>query len=174
MNCYNKIMKKVSLIIIITLMFTALAGAQGQGMGQTDSERLSAYKIAFFTQRLNLTPAEAEKFWPLYNDYSARKNKTQLDRVSLMRYASQNEANMSDSELTSTADKLAQSFIEEANLTVSFTKEIQKVLPPAKVIKLFQIENQYKQQLLRELNQRRQGQPPSGKGKPEQFESQEF
>ncbi len=174
MNCYNTIMKKVSLIIIITLMFTALAVAQGQGMGQTDNEKLTAYKIAFFTQRLNLTPAEAEKFWPLYNDYSARKNKTQLDRISLMRYASQNEANMSDSELTSTADKLAQSFIEEANLTVSFTKEIQKVLPPAKVIKLFQIENQYKQQLLRELNQRRQGQPQNGKGRPEQYESQEF
>jgi len=79
MNCYNTIMKKVSLIIIISLMFTALAVAQGQGMGQTDNEKLTAYKIAFFTQRLNLTPAEAEKFWPLYNDYSARKNKTQLE-----------------------------------------------------------------------------------------------
>ncbi|MCU0379245.1 MAG: hypothetical protein MUC78_13405 [Bacteroidales bacterium] len=166
-------MKKV-LFIISILTFVTLTGAKGQGMGQTDNEKLTAYKIAFFTQRLNLTAAEAEKFWPVYNDYSAKKNKTQLDRISLMRYASQNEANMSDTELTSTADKLAQSFIEEANLTVSFTKEIQKVLPPVKVIRLFQIENQYKQQLLRELNQRRQGQPQGTKGKPGQIDSQEF
>jgi hypothetical protein len=26
-------------------------------------------KIAFFTKRLNLTPGETEKFWPLYNEY---------------------------------------------------------------------------------------------------------
>lgn len=168
-------MKKVTLIII-ALMFIAYAVVQGQGMGQTDNEKLTAYKIAFFTQRLDLSPAEAEKFWPVYNEYSARKNKTQLDRISLMRYASQNESNMSDSELTATADKLAQSFIEEANITVSFTKEIQRVLPPAKVIRLFQIENQYKQQLLRELNQRRQGQgqPQGGKERPGPPDSQEF
>ncbi|MCK7539265.1 MAG: hypothetical protein MZV63_54335 [Marinilabiliales bacterium] len=58
----------------------------GQGRCRAD-EKLTAYKIAFFTQRLDLTPAEAEKFWPLYNDYSARKNKLQADRLSLMRYA---------------------------------------------------------------------------------------
>ena len=75
----------------------------------------------------------------------------------LMRYAAQNESNMSDDELTSTADKLVKSFVDEAQMTVSFNENLKKVLPPAKVIKLYQIENQYKQQLLRELNQRRQG-----------------
>jgi hypothetical protein len=157
-------MKKVSYIMIL-LFLSALTGVNGQGMGQgmgqmqgqADNEKLTAYKIAFFTQRLDLTPAEAEKFWPLYNDFSARKNKLQADRIALMRYASQNETNMSQGELSSTADKLAQTFVDEASLVVSFNNDLKKVLPPAKVIKLFQIENQYKQQLLRELNQRRQG-----------------
>jgi len=141
---------------------TSLNG-QGQGMGQgpaqSDNERLTAYKIAFFTQRLDLSPAEAEKFWPLYNDYSARRNKLQAERLTMMRYAAQNEANMSEAELSSTADKLAKTFSDEASLVVSFNNDLKKVLPPAKVIRLYQIENQYKQQLLRELNQRRQGQP---------------
>lgn len=168
-------MKKVS-SIMITLMLFAFSAANGQGMGQADNEKLTSYKIAFFTQRLNLTSAEAEKFWPLYNDYSARKGKLQLDRVSLIRYAVQNEANMSEAELTSTADKLANSFVEEANITVSFNKEIQKVLPPVKVIKLFQVETQYKQQLLRELNERKQqGQgQPQGKSRPPQPPDQNF
>jgi hypothetical protein len=164
MHYYNNTMKKVSYIMIL-LFLSALTGVNGQGMGQgmgqmqgqADNEKLTAYKIAFFTQRLDLTPAEAEKFWPLYNDFSARKNKLQADRIALMRYASQNETNMSQGELSSTADKLAQTFVDEASLVVSFNNDLKKVLPPAKVIKLFQIENQYKQQLLRELNQRRQG-----------------
>ena len=75
----------------------------------------------------------------------------------MMRYAVQNEANMTDSEVLSTADKLAQSFADEAGLVVSFNESLKKVLPPKKIIKLYQVENQYKQQLLRELNDRRQG-----------------
>jgi hypothetical protein len=131
---------------------------QGLGQGQDDNERLTAYKIAFFTQRLELTPAEAEKFWPLYNDFSARRNKLLADRLSMIRYAAQNEANMSDEELSSTADRLAGSFSDEATMVVTFNADLKKALPPVKIIRLYQIENQYKQQLLRELNQRRQGQ----------------
>ena len=158
-------MNKV-LYLLIAVMLTASAAlnaqGQGQGIGQNagDNEKLTAYKIAFFTQRLDLTPAEAEKFWPLYNDFSARRNKLLADRLSLMRYAAQNEANMSNDELSSTADRLAGSFSDEATMVVTFNSDLKKVLPPAKVIRLYQVENQYKQQLLRELNQRRQGQAP--------------
>lgn len=36
---------------------------------QPTNERVQALKIAFITQRLQLTPAEAEKFWPVYREY---------------------------------------------------------------------------------------------------------
>lgn len=151
----------LTLLMMTAATLTLRAQGPGQGMGQGamqgDGEKLTAYKIAFFTKNLNLSPAEAEKFWPLYNDFSARKNKLQADRLLLMRYAAQNEANMSESEIASAADKLTQSFADEAAMVVSFNESLKKVLPPAKVIKLYQVENQYKQQLLRELNQRRQG-----------------
>ena len=63
-------------MIIMALAGTAALNAQGQGQGQGlgqgamqgDGEKLTAYKIAFFTRNLDLTPAEAEKFWPVYND----------------------------------------------------------------------------------------------------------
>ena len=155
MNFYKDTMKKVFYTVICLMLFSLNAV---KGQEQTDNERLTAYKIAFFTQRLDLTPAEAEKFWPVYNDYSARKSKLQIDRISMIRYATQNEANMSEAELSETADKLARTFVDEASLVATFSNDLKKALPPAKVIRLFQIENQYKQQLLRELNQRRQEQ----------------
>ena len=156
----------LALIMLMALTMSLSAQGPGQGFGQCamqgEGEKLTAYTIAFFTKNLNLTPNEAEKFWPLYNDFSARKNKLQADRLLLMRYAAQNEANMSEGEIASTADKLTQSFADEASMVVSFNESLKKVLPPAKVIKLYQVENQYKQQLLRELNQRRQGAPQPG------------
>ena len=76
MNFYNTEMKKLMTAVIILIIAgsaTMSLQAQGQGMGQGagqgamqgDSEKLTAYKIAFFTRNLSLTPAEAEKFWPL-------------------------------------------------------------------------------------------------------------
>ena len=161
-------MKMKRLLLTVMIAFVAGAAAlngQGQGYGQGygqgamrgDTEKLTAYKIAFFTRNLDLTPEEAEKFWPLYNDYSARKSKLQTDRLSLMRYTAQNQSNMSEGEISSAAERLMQSFSDESELVVTFNESIKKVLPPAKIIRLYHVENQYKQQLLRELNQRRQG-----------------
>jgi hypothetical protein len=90
-----------------------------------------------------------------------------------MRNASQNESKMSEAELSAAADRLVQTYADEATLVSSFSRDLRKVLPPLKVIRLFQIENLYKQQLLRELNQRRQGQTgvQPGRGRFNQSES---
>jgi hypothetical protein len=157
MTFYKRIMKKI-LVFTIILFLAAKTGIKAQD--QEDMDKLTAYKIAFFTKKLDFTPAEAEKFWPVYNEYSARKSKIQIDRLSMMRYVKQNEVNIGEQEISVTADKLVQTYIDESNLTIIFTTEIRKILPPAKVIKLFQAEAQYKQQLLQELNARRQANGP--------------
>jgi hypothetical protein len=35
-----------------------------------NGNRLEALKIAYITNKLNLSPEEAQKFWPVYNQYS--------------------------------------------------------------------------------------------------------
>ena len=37
-------------------------------MTKDQRERLELFSIQFITKKLDLTPAEAEKFWPLYNE----------------------------------------------------------------------------------------------------------
>ncbi len=174
MNYYKVMIKR--LYVAIAVLALTVAGTltlngqrQGQGLGpgaaQRDSERLTAYKIAFFTGHLDLTTAEAEKFWPLYNDFSARKAKLQSDRLLLIQYSIRNEANMDQQETSSSALKLIDSFSEEAGLTSNFNKELQKILTPSKIIRFYHVEHMYKQQLLNELNQRRQGAGPPARGR---------
>jgi hypothetical protein len=40
-------------------------------MTKQQREKLELFKIQFITKKLDLTPAEAEKFWPLYNEQKA-------------------------------------------------------------------------------------------------------
>jgi hypothetical protein len=126
-------MKRIVTFLLIIIMFPVIRSSAQN----TNLEKLNNYKIGFFTKKLNLTSEEAEKFWPVYNDYQGQRNLIQLEKVKLNRNFNQNEITLSDKQL------------EEMG---------KEVLPPVKVILYYQAENQYKIQLLNELQTVRQQQ----------------
>jgi len=146
-----EIMKKTIIIFVIMIFPATWLSAQNPNL-----EKLNSYKIGFFTKKLNLTSAEAEKFWPVYNEYQQEKNTIQKERVMLMRDFNQNESMLTDKQLTEIGDKLIKSVSDESSLAVSFHKRLNEILSPAKVIRYYQAENQYKVQLLNELQENRQ------------------
>ena len=48
---------KRTLVIVVTMLMVGHMGLRAED--QADMERLTAYKIAFFTRKLDLTPSEA-------------------------------------------------------------------------------------------------------------------
>jgi hypothetical protein len=141
-------------IVVFTIFATFCA--MNLSAQNANRQRLDAYKIAFFTKRLNLTSQEAEKFWPVYNEYQINKNKIQLERQEINRNFNQNELNMSDRELTEAGDRLVSLEAREAALAQEFHTRIKAILSPIKILRLYQAENQYRQQLLNELRERNQ------------------
>jgi len=124
----------------------------------TNLEKLNNYKIGFFTKKLNLTSEEAEKFWPIYNDYQSQRNIIQIEKLKLNRNFNQNESSLSNSQLEEIGDRYVDCLVRESTLAVAFHKKLKEVLPPAKVIMYYQAENQYKIQLLNELQAAKQQQ----------------
>ena len=148
MNNYkSEPMKRVVIFLLIMLIFPLIRiTAQNPNL-----EKLNAFKIGFFTKKLNLTSEEAEKFWPVYNEYQRQKNMIQLDKISIIRSFNQNENTLSNSQLTEMGDKLIAAIVQESTLAVTFHNKLKEVLSPAKIIRYYQAENQYKIQLLKEL-----------------------
>jgi hypothetical protein len=145
---------KRGIIILLILLFSPLVKLPAQG-GQ-NLEKLNAFKIGFFTKRLNLSSREAEKFWPVYNEYQDQKTRIQFEKSMLIRNFNQNESSLSDSQISELGDKLVATIVQESALAVTFHNKLKEVLPPAKVIRFYQVENQYKTQLLNELQGRQQ------------------
>jgi hypothetical protein len=147
--------------ILITLLVVFVSGSLNtKAQNLNNIERLNAYKIAFFTKRLNLSSREAEKFWPVYNEYQKQKNLIQADRASIIKNFNQNESTMNDNQITESGDKLVATMVQESSLAVTLHKKLKEVLPPVKVVRFYQVENQYKAQLLKEL----QGVAPQQRG----------
>jgi hypothetical protein len=144
---------KRGLIILAVVLTLPLARSYAQN---PNLEKFSTYKIGFFTKKMNLTSQEAEKFWPVYNDYQKQKNLIQREKIMLIRDFNQNESFLDDNQLTEMGDKLIKYISDESSMAVAFHRKIKELLPPAKVIKYYQAENQYKIQLMKELQENKQ------------------
>lgn len=155
MNNYKSgAMKRIIIFLLIILIYPVTKSVAQN----TNLEKLNNYKIGFFTKRLNLTSEEAEKFWPVYNEYQGQKNLLQLEKLKLNRTFNQNESTLNDRQLEEMGDKYVDCIVQESALAVTFHKKLKTVLSPAKVIMYYQAENQYKIQLLNELQNQRQQQ----------------
>jgi hypothetical protein len=153
MNTYKPETMKKGFIILLILLLTPFVKTTAQSQ---NLEKLNAFKIGFFTKRLNLTSREAEKFWPVYNDFQDQKTRIQFEKTMIIRNFNQNESSLSDIQLSELGDKLVATIVQESALAVSFHNKLKEVLAPAKVIRFYQVENQYKAQLLNELQGKQQ------------------
>jgi hypothetical protein len=143
---------KKRIILLIVLVVNLAFTVSGQN---ANLDRVNAYRIAFLTRRLNLTPQEAEKFWPVYNEFQDNKFRIQLERQSIYRNFNQNAQKMTDGEMSAAGDRLVDLEVKEAALSQDFHNKIKRILSPEKVLRLYLAENQFRQQLLDQLQERR-------------------
>ncbi len=66
-------MKRI-LLYGLTLLLALQSSAQ-------DGSRLQALKIAYLTKKLDLSPDEAQRFWPIYNKYDEDIHQVRNDAV---------------------------------------------------------------------------------------------
>ena len=129
------------------LIFVALSSSAEAQSPQNRSQQIEAVKIAFITQKLDLTPKEAEKFWPVYHNYQ----KEVFGLLKLKRESKNSTDKSADDVLNS---ELA---FEERLLDIrkKYKQEFSKVIPPEKVLLLYSAEREFREHLIKELKDRR-------------------
>jgi len=71
-------MKRYFLIIVFLLGSFSLVNAQNDNR-EKRAEKVQALKIAFITQKLELTSDEAQRFWPVYNRFESEVRQVMMD-----------------------------------------------------------------------------------------------
>ncbi|MFT3682829.1 MAG: hypothetical protein QM791_21405 [Ferruginibacter sp.] len=79
-------MKKIYFILAIILSsFAAQAQAPQEDQLQDKKQQdIEALKVAFISKELQLTPEEAQQFWPVYNQYSGELKNTISDETDII------------------------------------------------------------------------------------------
>jgi hypothetical protein len=114
--------------------------------------KLEATRNAYINKRLNLTPEEAERFWPLYNQY----------QVELSGVLRQRRLNNSTPQANGIDQVDRDINYEQQILSIRkrYKDEFLKVLPPEKVSLLYQSEREFKDELIKQLRERKPDTPP--------------
>lgn len=115
------------------------------------SERIKADRVNFFTSHIQLTPVEAQRFWPIYNEFDAKKDELYKQRMEIaMRYMS-NSNTLTDRELESMLTAYWNINQKESRLAADYHKKFLNVLPAAKVMRLYMTEEQFKNSYLQRM-----------------------
>ena len=142
----NGLLKKMLCVSVVLLAFTLTSFAQ-KSWGR--SEQIESIKVAFITSKLDLTSEEAQKFWPVYNNYT-KEFLVLLKKKKEARYNDNSDPNE-----TINADILYESKMLE--LKKRYRKLYAKAIPPQKILALYRAESEFREHLYKQLNNRRKG-----------------
>jgi Spy/CpxP family protein refolding chaperone len=137
-------------------LIPTLALAQPERNPAEVKEKVDAYRIAFLTDKLELTTAEAEKFWPVYRNYRKEMDQVlgdQMDEMRELRSRKNNAQNLSDAEIEA---KIQETFSREEQVLKikrNYHEKFKKVLPVKKVGQLYLAEVEFKKALLRKMRE---------------------
>ncbi|TAN17049.1 MAG: hypothetical protein EPN37_07375 [Chitinophagaceae bacterium] len=145
------------LLVSVTLSLPAFSQQNNpqdeQGNNENNQQKIEALKMAYLTNQLNLSPEEAQKFWPVYNQYE--QDLQQINKEERAnRQARDNLKNPTDQQIEQSLDKDFQLRQQALQLKEKYSQQFRKVIPSHKVAKLYQSEREFNMTLIQELHRR--------------------
>ena len=127
-------MKAFYFILFIFLSLPFASSAQEDETGNmNDQKKIQAMEVAYITKELNLSPEEAQKFWPVFNKYredvkGVLRNKTITDQLEKQQ--------------------------QVLDLRKKYRSDFTRILAQDRANKVFTSEDQFRQMVRREFQKR--------------------
>ena len=154
-----KNLKRIMPILLIAIFSTTTLFAQHRSHQRSDrperfykpgSDKFKAMKVGYLTEKLDLSSAEAEKFWPVYNEYAAKKGAVR--KLHRAEHKDKTEkAELSDADIEKKLNQRIEKKQKELDIEKAYLAKFKSLLPIKKVAKLYRAEESFKKDLLRRM-----------------------
>jgi hypothetical protein len=147
------IMKKNLLFIVVFSICIFSSIAQNN-----NRDRIKMLKVSFITNAIDLTPSEAEKFWPIYNLHHKKINqlKYKLERGNFN--SNENGVtidNINNEKAKELVYEVLNTESEIVNIKKQLIEELSSVISSKKILKLQKAERDFNKRMLQEFGKRR-------------------
>ena len=156
---------KTVLTITVLSMCTILIAQPGHGpehpnhpdeMDETRKERMEALRVAFLTTKLELTPEEAAKFWPVFNEFHGQLEAIRKSGKKGGHHKKEDIDSMSDQQVRDLLEGHLAKEQEMLDLKKRYQTQFLEVLDARKVAKLHMAEREFKKHLFEHIKNRKE------------------
>ncbi|MCC9134928.1 hypothetical protein ACFSKU_19485 [Pontibacter silvestris] len=143
------------LTLILFLFFSTLTGLSV--FAQSDSshekrENIASAKVAFLTDKMELSQDQSQKFWPVYNEFEAKR------REIVKAYRSRHRPDldtMNNQEVKAMVDNYFIMREKELALEKEYAAKYQKVISVKQLVKMYRGEREFTKLLLKKLDDKK-------------------
>ncbi len=149
MKKYMMIMMKIKKMrVVLTVMIVMIGLASvAQPPDRPSKEKMEQLKVAFLSEELDLSVEEGQKFWPIYNEFTSKRDVLDEQKKKDKKQMKKLE-NPSDTDVENALNAMTQSRIDEIMLEDQFIKDCLPVLGPEKTLKLIKSERKFKRAMI--------------------------
>ncbi len=134
----------------LLLFFTVASFAQDR----PDREKIKALKVAFITERLDLSSKEAQLFWPIYNEHESNMEDLRVKEWSQVRYKIKKANTLSEQEADDLLGLYTALEKEKQDSYKRLFNKLKNVLSSKKTLLLIQSEDDFKRKLMQMYRQK--------------------
>ncbi len=129
-----------------------LGSVIGYGQSGDALKKLEAAKIGLITERLGLTPEQAQRFWPIYQEYAQKQKAIQSDFIEIRKNYDRTSASEEETrEMLKKGQAIKQN---KLNLEKEYSDKMLSVIDTKQLMSLREAEGDFRRMLLRKLEQR--------------------
>jgi len=123
-------------------------------------EKIDKLKIAFITTELALTTAEAEKFWPIYNELDEKIRELRKANRKIEKEVEDSYSTMTNEDAKKKLATIFENDQKEVNLRKEYAEKFSKLLDDKRSLKLLSLEQEFRRELLDRLKEQGPPHPP--------------
>jgi hypothetical protein len=154
-------MKKITCVLLLAFASLTAAWAQPEqspSNAEKRKEKVEALKRSYYSEKLELTPAEAEKFWPIYNDYA--KKESELKKAGKGEKGDKKKGEVptfTEKEALAEIDRVSMNKKNHIDLEAQFLKDSMPVLGPNRTMRLAKLDTEFQRELVKRMKERKEG-----------------
>lgn len=137
----------------MSMLLCSMTASAHKNCNQDWKQKMMSEKIAFLTAEMDLTPEEAQVFWPVYNEVNKRSDEAMHKVFGTFKALEQalNEGK-SEKEVQKLLDQYLKALDMQKETNSEAAEKYKKVLPAEKVARLYVGEERFRRQHIRRLH----------------------
>ena len=149
-----------SIVNVLLVMMMSLAGwaqdtepVEQQQLDPKMQEKIRNLRIAYISDKLGLTPDQAERFWPIYREFAEKRKAARQELIDAHKAARQGGVDpKQDEQLVNLGLKIKQM---ELDLEKDYSGRLMKVISAQQILNLRKAEKDFQLMVVQQLQQRR-------------------